>query len=144
MNGANEAIVRTYVDCFNAGDLEGLRRVFADDALVHGVLGWGRVADVMPIWKQLVDSLAMHLTIDAIVSDGNTVAARYTETGVARAPFFDKPATGKRYVLTAIEWFIVEDGKIQRRWGARDAAAQAAQLGWDRPATKRDVTAPAA
>ena len=29
----------------------------------------------------------------------------------------------------AMEWFLVRDGKIQRRWAARDALAQARQVG---------------
>jgi predicted ester cyclase len=28
-----------------------------------------------------------------------------------------------------MEWFEIEQGKIKRRWGARDAASQARQLG---------------
>ncbi len=28
-----------------------------------------------------------------------------------------------------MEWFALRDGKIERRWGARDHAAQARQMG---------------
>jgi hypothetical protein len=28
-----------------------------------------------------------------------------------------------------MEWFEIEQGQIKRRWGARDAASQARQLG---------------
>jgi predicted ester cyclase len=28
-----------------------------------------------------------------------------------------------------MEWFEIEDGKITRRWGARDSASQQRQLG---------------
>jgi hypothetical protein len=28
-----------------------------------------------------------------------------------------------------MEWFVLREGRIHRRWGARDAAAQARQLG---------------
>jgi hypothetical protein len=28
-----------------------------------------------------------------------------------------------------MEWFVIRDGRIQRRWGARDAASQMRQLG---------------
>ena len=31
--------------------------------------------------------------------------------------------------VVAMEWFTIENGRIQRRWGARDAASQARQLG---------------
>ena len=114
--------------------MRGLRALFAPDALVYGVLGWGKVDDVMPIWRQLVDGLAMQLEIVDIVAEDDRVAVRYVERGTSRAAFFDKPATGKSYELVAMEWFIVAEGLIQRRWGARDGASQARQLGWDLPA----------
>lgn len=139
MTNENKNVIRRYVELFNDGDLEKLRELFTRDAMVYGVLGWGKVDDVMPIWRQLTESLAMRLTIDDIVAEENTVAVRYTETGTAKASFFGKPATGKSYELVAMEWFVLRDGKIDRRWGARDAASQAKQLGWDVPATKSDV-----
>jgi predicted ester cyclase len=57
------------------------------------------------------------------------VAARYRETGTFRAPAFGHEPTGRSYALVAMEWFEVENGKIKRRWGARDSASQARQLG---------------
>jgi ketosteroid isomerase-like protein len=38
---------------------------------------------------------------------------------------------GKSYELVAMEWFEIEGDRIKRRWGARDAASQARQLGID-------------
>lgn len=128
---ANKDVVKLYVERFNAGDLEGLGALFTDDALVYGVLGWGKVGDVMPIWRQLVEALAMQLEIVDIIAEGDKVAVRYVERGTARAAFFDKPATGRSYELVAMEWFEIAEGRIRRRWGARDAAAQARQLGWE-------------
>jgi steroid delta-isomerase-like uncharacterized protein len=136
---ANKAVVKNYVKYFNSGNLEGLRSVFSEDALVYGVLGWGKVDDVMSIWKALIDGLAMELTIEDMVAEGDIVVVRYTERGTSKTPFFDKPVTGKSYELVAMEWFKIKNGKIERRWGARDAATQSKQLGWDIPATKEDV-----
>ncbi|MFC4721007.1 ester cyclase [Geojedonia litorea] len=136
---ANKNVVKQYVEHFNTGNLEGLRSVFSKDALVYGVLGWGKVDEVMPIWKALVEGLAIELTIEDMVAEGDIVAVRYTERGTSKAPFFDKPATGKSYELVAMEWFKIKDGKIERRWGARDATTQSKQLGWDIPASKADV-----
>jgi steroid delta-isomerase-like uncharacterized protein len=140
MSEANKNVIRRYVEFFNAGDVEGLRGQCAPDALIQGVLGWGKIDMVLPIWKALADSLSMQLTIEDMVAEGDVVAVRYKETGTARKPFFDKPATGKSYELVAMEWFVVRDGKIARRWGARDAASQGQQLGWDAPASKSSVT----
>jgi steroid delta-isomerase-like uncharacterized protein len=127
---AEKSAVRRYVALFNAGDLEGLRDLFTEDALIYGVLGWGSPDDVMPIWQQLVTGLAMQLEIVDLVAENDRVAVRYVERGTSRGPFFDKPATGKSYELVAMEWFEMKNGRIHRRWGARDAASQARQLGW--------------
>jgi predicted ester cyclase len=57
------------------------------------------------------------------------VAVRYAERGTFAGPFRGQPPTGKAYELVAMEWFVLKDGKIRRRWGARDAASQARQIG---------------
>jgi len=71
----------------------------------------------------------MQLDIQSLIAEGNVVSARYVESGSFRAPAFGHQPTGKSYELVAMEWFEIEDGKIKRRWGARDSAAQARQLG---------------
>lgn len=135
---SNKKIVREYVQKFNMGDLEGMSGLFTPDALIYGVLGWGKLEDVMPIWAQLVDSLGMQLNIEDLIAEDDIVAIRYTERGISKAPFFDKPATGKTYELVAMEWFQFKGGKIHRRWGARDAATQSRQLGWEASTAKED------
>ena len=57
------------------------------------------------------------------------MAARYVERGKFIASFRGKEPTGESYELVAMEWFEMRDGRIHRRWGARDAASQARQLG---------------
>jgi predicted ester cyclase len=71
----------------------------------------------------------MQLHIEELVAAGNKVAARYTETGRFKAPAFGHEPTGRSYELVALELFEIEDSKIKRRWGARDSASQARQLG---------------
>ena len=125
----NRATVEAYIAAFNQGDLDTLRALFAEDALVYGVLGWGGVDVVAPIWQELHAAFALHLTAEDLVSQGDTVAVRYTERGTFRAPFRGQPPTGKSFELVAMEWFELRDGKIRRRWGARDSASQARQIG---------------
>lgn len=125
----NKAIVYAYVEAFNRGDLEALRVLFTEDAEIQGVLGKGLVDKIMPIWRQLVEGYGMQLEVEDIVAEGNTVAVRYTETGTFKAPAFGHEPTGKSYTLVAMEWFVIEDGRIVRRWGARDNASQQRQLG---------------
>lgn len=125
----NKEVVRRYVDAFNRGDLVALRALLADDAEIQGVMGKGLFERIEPVWRQLIDGYGMQLRIDELVAEGNTVAARYVETGTFRAPAFGHQPTGKSYELVAMEFFEIRDGKIKRRWGARDSASQMRQLG---------------
>ncbi|PQO44321.1 ester cyclase [Blastopirellula marina] len=124
-----ESVVLQYVDAFNRGDLAALADLLADDAEIQGVLGKGKIDFVLPIWKQLIEGYGMQLTIEEMISRDDVVAVRYTERGTFAAPAFGQAPTGKSYELPAMEWFTIRDGKIARRWGARDGASQARQLG---------------
>lgn len=125
----NKALVRAYVEAFNRGDLEALRALFTDDALVFGVLGWGGLDEVEPIWRELHQAFGIELTVEQMIAEDDLVAVRYTERGTFVAPFRGQEPTGKSFELVAMEWFVVKDSKIHRRWGARDAASQARQIG---------------
>ncbi len=125
----NKQIVREYVRAFNAGDLPALRSLFAEEAEIQGVLGKGLMEKILPIWRQLIEGYGMQLTIEDICAEGDTVAVRYIERGTFRAPAFGREPTGKSYELVAMEWFLIRGGRIRQRWGARDAASQARQLG---------------
>ncbi len=125
----NEQVVREYVAAFNRGDLAGLQGLFAADAQIQGVLGGGQVEKAVAVWRQLIEGLSINLTIEEMIAEGDCVAVRYTERGTFGRPFFDHQPTGKSYELVAMEWFVIRDGKIQRRWGARDSASQARQIG---------------
>ncbi len=133
----NRNTVQTYVRAMNAGDEDLLRSVFAPDARIEGVTGGGSVDDAMPIWRQLHDGLEMLLEVTGMVASGDTVVVRYLESGRWSGTFlhFDRP-TGRHYQLCAMEWFVLQDGRITHRWGVRDAAAQARQVGFPLPAGK--------
>ena len=124
-----KAVVRRYVEAFNRGDLPALKALLAEDAEIQGVLGQGLFEKIEPVWRQLIEGYAMQMQIQQLIAQGPLVAARYIETGTFRAPAFGHAPTGRSYELVAMEWFEIENGRIKRRWGARDAASQARQLG---------------
>jgi len=127
--GGNKAVIRSYVEAFNAGDFGRLRSLFAPDAVIYGALGWGSVDEVLPGWYDLHHGLAVKLAVEDMIAEGDIVAARYHESGAFIGPYHGQMPTERSYELVAIEWFEVKDGKIRRRWGARDSASQARQLG---------------
>ena len=127
---ANKAVVRAYVAAFNAGDQAALQALFAPDAQIWGVLGWGGMDRVLPIWRMLHEGLAMILTVEEMIAEGDVVAVRYLERGTWRGEFRGQPPTGKSYEMTAMEWFRLKYGLITHRWGARDAETQSRQIGF--------------
>jgi steroid delta-isomerase-like uncharacterized protein len=126
----NKAVVLAYVDAFNRGDVDGVCRLFTPDALVWGVLGWGRMDVVRPVWRDLVERLQMKLQVESIVAEGDVVAVRYTERGTSVKSFRGQGPTGNSYEVVAMEFFELRDGLIHRRWGARDFSNIARQLGF--------------
>ena len=126
---ANKSVVRQYVKAFDRGDTDGLRAVFTADAVVHGVLGSAGIDAALSIWQELHHAYRIELTVDDMVAEGDRVAVRYTERGRFVGPFRGQEPTGKAYQLVAMEWFAFRDGRVQARWGARDSAALARQVG---------------
>jgi steroid delta-isomerase-like uncharacterized protein len=125
----NKKLVLQYVDAFNCGDFEALKRIFAEDAIVQGVLGKGTMEKVIGIWGELHAAFGIQLHVEEMMAEGDKVAVRYLERGTFKGAFRGSSPTGKSYELVAMEWFVLKDGKIQQRWGARDAASQARQIG---------------
>ncbi len=124
----NKAVVRAYAQGFSHGDFDEVLKLFAEDAVVQGVLGRGGFEVVLPIWRALHQAFGIQLEIDELIAERDLVAARFTESGTFRAPFRGTAPTGKSYRLVAMEWFRLKDGKITERWGARDSAAMQKQI----------------
>jgi predicted ester cyclase len=111
----SKAVVREYVEEFNRGDLQRLKELLADDAEIQGVKGKGTFEKVEPVWRQLIEGYGIHLKIEGLIAEGNTVAVRYLESGTFRAPAFGNEPTGRSYELVAMEWFEIERGRIKHK-----------------------------
>src|SRR5206468_2883682 len=129
MNDAGKATVLEYVAAFNAGDIDRLRTLFTPDATIYGVLGGGPFDVAAPIWRELHTAFQMKLDVQSIIAEGDVIAVRYVERGASVAPFRGGSVTNKSYEIVAMEWFEMQGDRIHRRWGARDSAAIARQLG---------------
>jgi steroid delta-isomerase-like uncharacterized protein len=125
----NKKIVLEYVNAFNRGDVETLKKLFTPDALVYGVLGWGGLPQVIPIWRELKAAFDIQMQVESMIAEDNIVAVRYIERGTSVGSFRGGPVTNRSFEIVAMEWFEFKDGKIHRRWGARDNAAQLRQMG---------------
>ena len=137
----SKAIVREYVTRFNRGDSEGLRELFHEHAQVHEGAEWLELDAVIPLWEQAIDGLGVDLDLERIIAEEDAIALLYTERGWSRALYLGRPATGRSYELPAVDWFVIEEGRIARQWRVRDRASMARQLGWDESLTIRSSAA---
>jgi steroid delta-isomerase-like uncharacterized protein len=127
----SKAIVREYVARFNRGDSDGLRELFHEHAQVHEAGAWLDLDQVMPLWEQAIDGLGVDIDIERLIAEEEAIALLYTERGWSRASYLGQPPTGRSYELPAVDWFVIEEGRIARQWRARDRASMAQQLGWE-------------
>ena len=127
----SKAVVREYVARFNRGDSDGLRELFHEHAQIHEGTDWLALDEVIPMWEQAIDGLGVDLDIEHIIAEEDAIALLYTERGWSRASYLDRAATGRSYELPAVDWFVIEEGRIARHWRVRDRASMARQLGWD-------------
>jgi predicted ester cyclase len=126
---SNKQLVLAYVDAFNRADIPALSALFSADAFVYGVLGGGGLDQAVPIWRELHEAFAPRLEVESMAAEGDTVAVRYRERGRFVGAFRGHAPTGRPFELVAMEWFVMKGGKIYRRWGVRDSAAQSRQMG---------------
>lgn len=133
---ANREILDQYVERYNAGDLDGVMELYAEDA-VQGM------PDGTFTGKSAIrDRLAMELaacpdvvhTVRSFVGDGDLFADEWTFTGTHSGPFVlpdgtEVPPTGKRLEVDGMEVVGLRDGKIVLNTLYYDMASVVAQMG---------------
>lgn len=127
----NKAVARRYIEAFNAGDFAAAADLFAPGAVLQGVLAEGGIEATRLIWEQLRAAFPDHHNqIEELVAEGDTVTIRLTDQGTFTGqPFLGMSPTGKSFNIVAMEWLHLAEGKITRRWAARDSGAMLRQLG---------------
>ena len=130
----NKELIRALVeDVIHGGDLERIPELFAPNYMPHDPSNPGRMGGIEGA-RRFISMLHagmsdIRYTIEDMIAEGDLVAVRYRESGAFVGPYHGQMPNARSYELVAIEWFEVKDGRIRRRWGARDSASQARQLG---------------
>jgi predicted ester cyclase len=76
----------------------------------------------------------LHMTIEAMISEGDTVAVRVLSEGTNLGPLNGVvPPTGKRFSARQSHWYRVVDGKLVEHWATREDLPAMLQLGVIRP-----------
>lgn len=134
----NKEIVRRYYEeAFNAERLDLLDELVAEDVVNHDPLS---DETLTPEEARGFEGFRRHVeiaheafpdatvTIDAIIAEGDTVAARFTFEGTHEGRFGGIEPTGNRVTDTNMVFYRIEDGKIVERWHETDTLEMLEQL----------------
>jgi ketosteroid isomerase-like protein len=123
MTEANKGLVRRHFEeIWNRKDLTVADELVAEDYLEHAVAPFGQaepgrvngpVAMRQTAQWLLAQFPDLHMRIEALVAEGDMVAARVFSEGTNLGPLNGVvPPTGKRFAARQSHWFRVESGKL--------------------------------
>ncbi len=139
----NKAIIQlAYAELFDQGKLSLAEELIAPDYIDHvappGLTNRGPEA-----MRQLVTLFHsafpdVHHTVEELVAEGDTVAARVTWSGTHRGPFLGIAPTGRAVRQAQMHFIRFRNGQVVEHWAVRDDLGLMQQLGViPAPADKR-------
>jgi predicted ester cyclase len=93
----------------------------------HMQQGRENLKQLAQLWRSAFPDLVV--TVDDIVTEGDLVAVAWTGGGTHLGDLFGIPPTGKRGIMSGIEFNRIQDGQIVERWGNNDQLGLFVQLG---------------
>jgi predicted ester cyclase len=144
MSEANKELVRRHFEeLWNRRDLAVADVLMAAQYQEHAVAPFGQAepgkVDGPAATRQTVNWLLdqfpdLHMTIEAILAEGDMVAVRILSEGTNLGPLNGvMPPTGKRFAARQSHWFRVADGKLAEHWATREDLPAMLQLGVVQP-----------
>lgn len=114
----NADTVRRYLHAFNERDLETLADILADDVVEHGIHQDLHGPD------EVIEFLESHFdrfpdyrgTTDAMVTEDDTVAVRYSAAGTHKGEYREVEPTGHEVEWTGMAMYRLEDDEIAEVW----------------------------
>lgn len=130
----NKNLIRYLIeDGLNKGHLEIADEHFTPDYEVHIPgrrdlpVGPEAFKQVIGMWRAAFPDF--HMTIEALVAEGEMVANRFTTRGTHEAPLMGIPPTGRPMVVRGQELHRVVGGKVAETWVCDDVPSILVQLG---------------
>jgi predicted ester cyclase len=144
MTEASTELARRYFEeIINLRAFEVCTQIIAEDYVEHAVAPFGhsepgRVHGPTATRESLEWLIAqfpdIHMTIEALVAEGDTVAVRILSEGTNLGKLNGTiPPTGRRFVARQSHWFRVEEGKLAEHWATREDLPTMIQLGVIQP-----------
>ena len=132
MSEANKALVRRWFkEVWNDGRAAAIDEMLAADSVVHGLGDEMRGVDAFkPFHAAYRDAFPdVQITVEAVIAEGDMVAARWSATGTHRGDGLGFPATHQRAHFTGMTMCRVRNGKLVEGWNTFDQLGMMQQLG---------------
>jgi predicted ester cyclase len=123
MSEQNWAVVaRWFEEVINGRKPEAVDEIFAANYEHHGNLGGGMRRNEV---KQLAAAILAaypdrKARVEEVISEGDSIAVRWTSSGTRQGAFLGRPATGKRDAATGIWIAHVRNGQVVEGWEVVD------------------------
>lgn len=129
----HKELYRRFIEeCFTGGNLDLIDDMIGPNAVDHqappGLApGAEGLKQLLTMFRSAFPDL--RATVEQVIAEGDTVAARFTMSGTHQGEFFGIPPTGKRMEITGIDVVRFENGKMVEHWGNQDDLGMMQQLG---------------
>jgi predicted ester cyclase len=134
-----DLVQRHFEEVFNGRRLDVCDEIVADDFVEHaeapfGTSSPGSVHGPTALRGTIEWLLGifpdLHMTLEAIVAEGDTVAARVLAQGTQSGTVDGgPPPSGRRFAARQSHWFRVREGRLAEHWATRDDLTTMLQLG---------------
>lgn len=118
----NKALIRRLVEeVWNAGDETAIERYFHP----------GLREAVTSHWRELLAAFSdVQVTIEALIAEGDLVAARLMVSGTHdRGAFAGQPPSGRRLSWGSFRFYRIDEGRVAETWAMQDRLSLLQQLG---------------
>jgi predicted ester cyclase len=140
MSEANKELVRRHFEeIFNQKNLAVCEEIMAEDFVEHAEASFAQSAPGRVNGPRAMRATAewllaqfpdLHMTIEAMIAEGDTVAVRIlsegTNLGVLNGVV---PPTGKRFKARQSHWFRVAENRLVEHWATREDLPAMLRLG---------------
>jgi len=124
-------VLRVKTQFWNGKDVAGLDETHHPNAIGHDPSFPGPPSYDAYKQASLMYAVAFpdfHVSIDALIAEGDKVVSRWTATGTQQGELIGIPASGKAVEFKGITIYRVADGKVAETWWAYDAFGLVQQI----------------
>ena len=132
MSEGNRELTRRFYELVNAGEVDALMELMADDFVDHEEFP-GLPSDkhgVRQFFTMMREAFSdFRIEPHDVVVEGDRVAVRMSMTGTHDGDFMGIPASGRKIDVPGFDLVRIRDGKAVEHWGVTDNLAMMQQLG---------------